>query len=164
MDKSILKHKMEFGKNRTLYLILFFGMIVGAVISLLILPNLVIILGACAFLFLILFIVDISNVKRFGSFYAIDVINNQIIEISEKKGERIVKPEDIVEIVQPKDLNLSNPARMNHDEHYFYIKLTDGKTLGVFSMISNYDEFVKKVRSFAEQNNIKQTAKTTDIL
>jgi hypothetical protein len=154
---------MIFGKNRKIYFIVFLGLTAATIGLGMIWPNLYLVLGACAFTALVLLIVDIFNVRRFGSFYGIDVINNQIIEISEKKGEKIVNPEDIEEIVQPVDMNLTGPGRMNHEERYFYIKLKDGSNLGVSAMVSGYDELVGKVKDFAIRNNLTEKAKITGI-
>jgi hypothetical protein len=164
MNKDLLKHKLILGKYRMIYLYAFIGLVAATVFIGMLLPNTRLIFGACAFTALILFIVDISNVKRFGSFYGIDVIDNQIIEMSEKGGERIVRPEDITEIVQPVDLNLTGPGKANHEERYFYIKLRDGGTLSVSGMVSDYDELVNKIKNFSLQNNLTERAKITGIL
>lgn len=163
MDINNLQHKMIFGKNRMIYVYAFLGLTAATVVGGIFNPNLIIILGACAFTALLLFIIDISNVKRFGRYYAIDIIDNQIIEMSEKGGTNVVRPEDILEIVQPKDLNLVGPGKANHNERYFYIKLNNGKTLGVSGMVSDYDGLVNKVKDYALQNNLKEKTKITGI-
>lgn len=163
MDRDSLKHKLVFGKNRMIYLYTFIGLLAATLIAGMLLPHLVIIFGACAFTALVVFIIDIINVKRFGSFYGIDVIDNRIIEVSEKRGERVVKPEDIIEIVQPIDLNLTGPGKVNREEKYFYIKLKDGSTISASCMVSDYEGLVKKIKSFAIENNLKETAKITGI-
>lgn len=86
MDLEHLQHKLIFGKYRMIYLYAFFGFTAAAIIGGILLPNLVIVLGACAFTALILFIVDISNVKRFGRYYGIDIIDNQLLKYPKKVG------------------------------------------------------------------------------
>ena len=141
----------------------FLGLLATTIVIGMLLPNLRILLGACAFTVLLLYIADIINVKRFGSFYGIDVIDNQIIEISEKKGEKIIGPEDILEIVFPTDLNILGSGS-RHKEQFFYIKLKDGTTMSIsVTIVSDYTELINKIASFAEHNNVKKTTKITGL-
>lgn len=164
MDRNSFQHKLIFGKNRKIYIYVLLALLIATIGFLFILPNLSLILGACAFATLIYFIVDISNTKRFGAFYAIDVFDNEIIEISDKKGERIVRPEDIDEIVHPTDLNLAGHGQINREENYMYIKLKDGSNLGITGMVSDYQVLVQKLRDYAARYDIKESIKLTGIL
>lgn len=157
MDKDQLNHKVTFGKYRKIFICVFLVLVVATIIF----PKQGILLGSCAFVCIALYGADIFNSRRFGKFYAIDIIDDQIIEISEKNGERIIRPEDIVEIVLPVDLNLlSNGQRR---ENFFIIKLQDGTKITVSNIVSDFRKLLKKVKDFIEKNNVNHTTRLTGL-
>lgn len=101
--------------------------------------------------FLVLWFQAANRKYTLGSFEKIDVINNRIIYQTEKSGERIITPENI------ESLKIYNTDARHTDDSYYNMKIKmkdNDEPFYVSRWVSDYREFVQKMRTFKDNNNL----------
>ncbi|HEX3029593.1 MAG TPA: hypothetical protein VHT34_09900 [Clostridia bacterium] len=158
MDTGNLRHKMTFGNSKKIWQIITLITVPAAAIITALYATLArsdkylgVIFFVCiiAITSLILMIVFSINYNKYGAFYAMDVIDNKIVVVSEKYGETFILPEEIEKItfVQPMH-------RRSNINCSFYAKLKSGKKVGASYTISEYSELEGKMLLFKDENDI----------
>lgn len=99
------------------------------------------------FTFLLFWLIYAGKIKRSGSYEAIDILNNRLYYRSERSGLLVIAPEQIERIKMQK----VHRSVIYGIEIFF--KDTDN-TLICPDSVTGYDELVKKLRSFVNDNNI----------